>query len=90
MKKGDKEIIEELANFMHNEYEKYSKEVGWKTQKDCQTLFDELPPANKEVMLWVAKSVLDKVREQERAEILQIVIEDVPHKYQGRLLEELE
>ncbi len=47
----------ELAKFMHNEYEKYAKVVGWKSQKKCQTLFDELPPANREVMLWVAKSV---------------------------------
>ena len=61
-----KKEIKELAEFMHNEYESYAKKVGWKTQKDCQTLFDELPPANKEVMLWVAKSVNDKLRQQEQ------------------------
>ena len=67
---------EELAEFMHNEYESYAKRVGWKTQEECQTLFDELPPANKEVMLWVAKSVSDKLRQQERERIIE-EIEDM-------------
>ena len=59
----DKEIYE-LAQFMHDDYEDYAKKVGWKSQKKCQTLFDELPPANKEVMLWVAKSVKDKIEKR--------------------------
>ena len=32
---------------------------------------------------------IDKLLEKEREKILQIVIEDVPHKYQVRLLKEL-
>ena len=53
-----------IAELMHNEYEEHSKKVGWKTQKSCQTLFDELPPANKEVILWVAGSIMKYIKKQ--------------------------
>lgn len=72
MKKEEKRI-KELAEFMHNEYENYAIKVGWKTQKKCQTLFDELPPANREVMLWVAKSVYDKLLQAQKEEIIKII-----------------
>lgn len=54
----------EIAKLMHVQYESYSLKVGWKTQKKCQTLFDELPPANKEVMLWVAGSILAEIKKK--------------------------
>ena len=76
----NKEELKQIAEFMHNEYESYAKRVGWKTQKECQTLFDELPPANKEVMLWVSKSVNDKIRTQERERIIE-EIEDMVEGY---------
>lgn len=52
-------IKEELAIFLHNEYEKQAKIVGWKTQDSCQVEFDKLPEANKKVMLAVAQAILD-------------------------------
>ncbi len=54
----NKKLQYKIAKLMHDEYENYSRKVGWKTQKKCQTLFDELPPANKEVMLYVAGSII--------------------------------
>lgn len=65
--------IQELAEFMHNEYELYAKKVGWVTQKKCQTLFDELPPANKEVMLYIAKSVSDKLIRQNKERTIDLI-----------------
>jgi hypothetical protein len=54
----NREIQLKIAKLMHDEYEEYSRKVGWKTQKKCQTLFEELSPANREVMLWVAGSIM--------------------------------
>ncbi len=53
-----------LANFMHEEYEKEAKKVGWKTQKYCQVKFEELPITNQKVMVTVAKKVIVWLREQ--------------------------
>jgi len=64
-----KEIQYKIAKLMHDEYEDYSRKVGWKTQKKCQTLFDELPPANKEVMLWVAGSILKFIEEAKKEQM---------------------
>jgi len=60
-----KEMDYELAKFMHDEYEMYAKKVGWETQESTKTIFDELPLANREVMLWVAKSVRIKLLQAE-------------------------
>jgi hypothetical protein len=48
----------ELAIFLHNEYEKQAKIVGWATQLSCQVEFDKLPETNKKVMLAVAQAIL--------------------------------
>ena len=53
---------EELAEFMHDTYEKVSKEFGWKTQESCQVKFDNLPSRNKIVMIAVATEVIKKCR----------------------------
>ena len=52
-----KRSIEELAEWIHNEYEKASKKVGWDTQKSCKVKFKDLPEENKLVMLLVADKI---------------------------------
>lgn len=54
-----------LAGFMHDTYEEKSKELGWKTQEDCQVPFDSLPDENKRVMIEVAKEVIELFRNVE-------------------------
>lgn len=48
-----------IAERLHDEYEKYAKEVGWKTQESIQVPFKNLPKENKEVMVKMGKLVLD-------------------------------
>ncbi len=48
-----------LAEFMHNKYEVFAKEAGWKTQESCQVKFNDLPEKNKEVMVKMAFVVID-------------------------------
>ena len=43
--------IFDMARFFHKIYEEESVLVGWKTQESCQVDFDNLPHANKVVML---------------------------------------
>ena len=47
----------ELAINLHDKYESLSQAHGWKTQKSCQTFFEELPEKNKQVMLGMARYV---------------------------------
>jgi len=47
-----------VAEFLHNTYEDLAKEVGWKTQKSCRVKFNDLPEANKKVMLGMADAVI--------------------------------
>ena len=54
--------IEGLAEWMHNEYEKASKVVGWDTQKSCKVKFKDLPEENRKVMLIVAEKVAKLLR----------------------------
>ena len=48
----------ELAEFLHNTYERLAVENNWKTQKSCQVCFDDLPEKNKLVMLGLATAIL--------------------------------
>ena len=57
--------VEELAKFMHVEYEKQAIKVGWNTQDSCKVDFDDLPEKNKQVMLAVAKAILNNLKEKE-------------------------
>lgn len=50
--------VEDLAKYMHDEYEKISKELGWNTQDECKVEFKDLPEDNKKVMCQVALSVI--------------------------------
>jgi hypothetical protein len=56
-----KERVYKVAVLMHNEYEAQARLVGWKTQESCRVEFDNLPEANKKVMLYVAEKVIDYV-----------------------------
>ena len=55
-------FLVDLATFMHDEYEKMAKVVGWKTQESCRVEFKDLPPANKTVMIAVAEAVYKRLR----------------------------
>lgn len=52
------ELAHAVATFLHDRYEKHSKAQGWKTQEQCRVKFDDLPEANKKVMLAVSKDLL--------------------------------
>lgn len=54
----------DLAVFMHDTYEHLAKQVGWKTQESCQVRFNDLPAANRKVMLSVAHEVLKRLSTQ--------------------------
>jgi len=47
----------ELAKWLHDNYERISKEVNWKTQEKCKVEFEDLPKENKSVMLRMAQLI---------------------------------
>ena len=49
---------EELAIYMHDNYEFFSKKEGCETQEKCKVEFDKLPEENKQVMFKVANAIL--------------------------------
>ena len=53
---------EEIARLLHDEYEKAAKEEGWRTQEYCRVEFDDLPDANKRVMLRIAGIIITKLQ----------------------------
>jgi hypothetical protein len=59
-----KNRIEELAEFMHDEYEKEAKKNSWETQKKTRVSFDKLPKENKETMLSISNKIFQWFREQ--------------------------
>lgn len=50
---------EELAKYMHEEYERIAKKKGWHTQDKCKVPFSKLPKKNREVMIELAEILLD-------------------------------
>ena len=48
-KKEFEENKKPLANELHDKYEQFAEEEGWKTQGVCKVHFDNLPEANKYV-----------------------------------------
>ena len=56
-----KNIVEmnggELAEWLHNTYERIAKQVGWKTQEGTSVKFNDLPEKNKSVMLRLAQAI---------------------------------
>jgi hypothetical protein len=53
---------EELAKWLHDNYEEISKKVGWTTQKSCKVEFEDLPKENKLVMVKIAGRIFKRIR----------------------------
>jgi len=51
------EDIDNLAEWLHNTYEKLSKKDKWKTQRRCRVKFNELPKENQQVMRDLALNI---------------------------------
>jgi len=54
---------EQIAKELHDAYEQYSKNAEWKTQKECQVKFEDLPEKNQIVMVSIAKLIKLWIRE---------------------------
>lgn len=50
---------EELAKWLHDNYEAVAKEQNWNTQQNCKVEFDTLPDANKRTMIEIADRLLN-------------------------------
>mgnify|MGYP001454576809 CR=1 FL=1 len=50
---------EELAKWLHDNYEAVAKEQNWDTQQSCKVEFDTLPDANKRTMIEIADRLLN-------------------------------
>jgi hypothetical protein len=50
---------EELAKWLHDNYEAVAKEQDWNTQQSCKVEFDTLPDANKRTMIEIADRLLN-------------------------------
>jgi hypothetical protein len=50
---------EQLAKWLHDNYEEVAKEKDWNTQENCKVEFDTLPDANKQTMIEIAQRLLD-------------------------------
>jgi hypothetical protein len=50
---------EQLAKWLHDNYEEVAKEKDWNTQENCKVEFDTLPNANKQTMIEIAQRLLD-------------------------------
>ena len=50
---------EELAKWLHDNYEAVAKEQDWNTQQSCKVEFDTLPDANTRTMIEVADRLLN-------------------------------
>jgi hypothetical protein len=59
-----KNKAEELANFIHLEYERFAQKSGWETNKECRVAFHDLPEANRKTMIWVAESILERIKKE--------------------------
>ena len=50
---------EELAKWLHDNYEAVAKEKDWNTQQSCKVEFYTLPDANKRTMIEIADRLLN-------------------------------
>lgn len=53
---------EELAEWLHDQYEEIAKEKGWQTQEKSRVKFEDLPKENKETMLALSEKILTRFR----------------------------
>jgi hypothetical protein len=49
----------ELAKWLHDNYEAVAKDQNWNTQEKCKVEFDTLPDANKRTMIEIADRLLN-------------------------------
>jgi len=56
-KKIQNMTTKELAKWLHNNYEEFSRKSNWETQKKCQVEFEDLPEENKKVMMKMARRI---------------------------------
>lgn len=50
----------ELAEWLHDTYERLSKDNKWNTRKSCKVKFKDLPQNNKIVMIKLANKIIEK------------------------------
>ena len=70
-----KDVID-MAEWLHERYEKSAKFNDWETNKSCQVEFDDLPEENKKTMMDVAKDILIKI-EEEKQKILKLHLKQI-------------
>ena len=51
-----------LAKWLHDCYEQIAADESWKTQPKCRVQFDDLPEANKNTMLKLAKRLINQFK----------------------------
>jgi len=56
---------EELARFFHETYERLAPEHGYETRRRSAVPWDEVPAANKGLMIATAARVLDELRRRD-------------------------
>ena len=49
---------EDLAEWLHEQYEEIAKDKGWKTQESTKTKFENLPEENKKTMIELARRII--------------------------------
>lgn len=54
---------EELAKWMHDQYEEIASEMGWNTQESTKVEFEDLPASNRATMIELAHR-LKKLQKQ--------------------------
>jgi len=52
---------EELAKWLHDNYEDLTKKNKWDTQKSCKVEFEDLPDENKKVMLSMVRRIHKRI-----------------------------
>jgi len=57
----DEVKVHKLAKWLHDRYEKLSKEVGWETQERSRVPWSKLPAENKTVMIFLARDILELI-----------------------------
>jgi hypothetical protein len=53
---------EELAKWLHDNYEEIAKRENWETQKSCKVEFEDLPQKNKNVMIKLARRIHKRIK----------------------------
>ena len=49
-----------LAEWLHEQYNEISENKGWSVKSDCKVSFENLPKENQEVMLELAKKIIER------------------------------